>query len=90
MGWSCTKAASDALVRLMDQCHRDTRSQNRFRCDGKFFFFEHDLIEHPDGRITGSWVEEVGFEHCVKRGTFVILPGGIMSGGHPWMRMMCR
>jgi hypothetical protein len=33
---------------------------------------------------------QVDFKYCVERGKFTISPGGVMSGGHPWMRMMCR
>lgn len=90
MGWSCTRAASDAMERLTDRCVRATGSQNRFPSGGTFCFWEIDRATHDDGRITGFWVEEVDFERCVVRGVFTILPGGTMSDGHPWMRLMCR
>ena len=90
MGWSCTRAAHDAMERLTEQCVRATATRNRFASGGRSFFWEYDPVSHADGRITGTWAEEVGFEHCVGRGTFAILPDGTMSGGHPWMRLMCR
>jgi hypothetical protein len=90
MGWSCTKAASDAMERLTAQCVRATGSQNRFPSGVTLGFWEIDRVEYDDGRITGEWYEEVDFKYCVERGKFTISPGGVMSGGHPWMRMMCR
>jgi hypothetical protein len=91
MGWSCTKAASQAMERLTAQCVRKTGSQNRFPITRtRLGFWEHDLVEYDDGHITGEWFMEVGPDRCCKGGDFIISPGGVMSGGHPWMRMMCR
>jgi hypothetical protein len=86
MGWSCTKAAHDAMERLTDACVQASASQNRFAAGGRWFFWEHDPVEHDDGRITGRVIEELDFESCREHSEFVITHDGCLRGGHAWMR----
>jgi hypothetical protein len=60
MGWSCTKAARDAMGRLADACVKASASRYRFPACGRWFFWEHDPVEHDVGRITGTVMEELG------------------------------
>jgi hypothetical protein len=86
MGWSCTNAANHTMGRLTAACVKQSGSQNRFKHNGRWFFWEHDPVEHDDGRITGEVMEEMDFKYCVRYSKFVITPDGRVDCGHIWMR----
>jgi len=62
MGWSCTKAACNTMDRLSDWCaeHDNDRpdghgAENVFLGTNKcHYFWDHDGVEHNDGKITGK------------------------------------
>lgn len=65
MGWSCSKAANDALKPLDDLCRETTGSSNTWKtADGREFFFETSRREYPDGAITGEVIEMGPPTHC--------------------------
>jgi len=53
MGWSCTAAANDTMKILTAACLKQTKSQNVFRANGKFYMWELGR-ENDDGAITPS------------------------------------
>ena len=78
MGWSCTSAASKTMHRWMDECLKQTDTQNAFIENGERRFWENDRVEHADGAITG---EVYSFDDARKVGTFRIEPNGDVTRG---------
>lgn len=77
MGWSCTRAAGDTMQEWVDECLKQTQSQNVYRNRrGDKQFWEHDRVEHADGAITGEIWRYNGNNNCIRVCGFRIEPNG--------------